>query len=411
MVNVVHLRKLTIGVLGLGKTGLGVLSFLKQHDLHAVAWDDNADQRKKATDAGFPLWAEDYRVDLLIASPGIDIHKHPKAKAAMQIIGDIDLLATLRPDARLIGITGTNGKSTTTALLTHILTHAGLPATMGGNIGIPALDLINQFDKSIFVLELSSYQLDLYSSRPFSAAAILNITPDHLERHGTMDLYATAKKKILRDCPFAVVGTTDPYCLELAQKPGILGLETPSPRQDLPPCLRGSHNAQNIAVAGAIALHFGVTESQLEEALQTYPGLPHRMEPVGQTDQLLFINDSKATNAEATHFALRSFDTIYWLCGGLAKSGGVKVLKEDMCQVKKGYFYGKDGAHLAQDLPDLPHSIHETLDQAFAAALKDAKEGVILLSPACASFDQFKNFEERGTYFRGLVEKHLKDNP
>lgn len=405
MIDVSILKGKKIGVLGLGKTGLGVLSFLNRYHIPALAWDDNPDQRQKAQDAGFPLWDEG-QVDLLIASPGIALERHPKAKDALNIMGDIDLLAMLRPNATLVGITGTNGKSTTTALLTHILQQAGLPATMGGNIGIPALDLINQEDKSIFVLELSSYQLDLYTARPFALAAILNITPDHLERHGTMDAYVTAKKRIFRDCPHGYVGTTDAYTQTMAKEKGIIGIPTPSARKDLPPCLRGAHNAQNIAIASALAHQLGVTDGQIESALQTYPGLPHRMEPVGQTDTLLFINDSKATNADATHYALSSFDHIYWLCGGMAKVGGVKSLQGDMPHVVKAFFYGQDGQALAQDLT-IPKSLHETLDQAFAAALKEAKEGVILLSPACASWDQFRNFEHRGDHFRSLVQATL----
>jgi UDP-N-acetylmuramoylalanine--D-glutamate ligase len=359
--------------------------------------------------------------DSLVVTPGLPLNLHPIAQrareAGVEIIGDIELFARARPELpphKVVGITGTNGKSTTTALVHHILKTAGVPTTMGGNIGLPILAQDPLPEGGVYVLELSSYQIDLTQSLDCDVAVLLNITPDHLDRYESFKAYAASKRRLFemqtsRSMPIDLTRNQAP---EVDAGPDLLAqtLKIPPgyrswPRQRRWPALQGPHNAQNAFAALETCLILGLDDSVIEEAMRTYPGLPHRMERVREKDGVLFVSDSKATNPTATAPALAAFDRIRWICGGQAKTDNLDECAPHFGHVRTAYTIG-EAAELFERLlsPHMPVKNCGKLDEAVRQAAADAEAGdTVLLSPACASFDQFRDFEDRGDKFRLLV--------
>jgi UDP-N-acetylmuramoylalanine--D-glutamate ligase len=383
--------------------------------------------------------------DSLVVTPGLPLNRHPIAQrardAGVEIIGDIELFARARPELpphKVVGITGTNGKSTTTALVHHILKTAGVPATMGGNIGLPILAQDPLPEGGVYVLELSSYQIDLTQSLDCDVAVLLNITPDHLDRYESFEAYAASKKRLfeMQETGMAVITDQDGPTREILMslttrsvgkpvfpaldihrfgiartelgrtwRPMVIPGEMPS-GQDQWPSLQGPHNLQNAAAAIGACGILGLPYEQIAEGLRTYPGLPHRMERIRERDGVLFVNDSKATNPTATAPALAAFDRIRWICGGQAKTGSLDECAPHFGHVRTAYTIG-EAADLFERLLSPHMSVKNCgkLDAAVREAAADAQAGdTVLLSPACASFDQFRDFEDRGDQFRALVE-------
>ena len=446
-----------VGVLGLGKSGISAAHALLKSGVFVTAWDDLPDQRAKAFEEGIPVrdlraidWSE---MDFLLMSPGIPHtfpEPHPVAALAksydVPLVCDVELLLATQSRATFVGITGTNGKSTTTALMTHVLNFLQYPAQEGGNIGIPALDLRPSADT--YVLELSSYQIELIYSKVLRSAVLLNISADHLDRHGGMDGYVRAKAKIfshLQKGGTAVISIDDEYCAQIYKDLQALNLriipvsaqkEVPygvyvkggyliDHRDGIPqriadlrnfPTLRGIHNHQNIAsVYAALVNQYALGDFQ--RALETYPGLPHRQEIVVRHKHILAINDSKATNLEAAAKSLASFDHIYWIVGGRMKEGGEDLISvlPYFAKVRKVYTIGESATIYANLLKaHLPVEELSTLEQAVPYAMADALQSghkaTVLLAPACASWDQFKNFEHRGQVFKSLVLDWVKND-
>jgi UDP-N-acetylmuramoylalanine--D-glutamate ligase len=436
-------------VLGLGRSGLSAAKALKEGGAIVHAWDNAETARKVALEQGIALtkpeglnWS---KVAGLILSPGVPLHfpaPHPLAALAraahVPIIGDVELMLRERLAARLVGVTGTNGKSTTTALIGHVLQSAGVPAATGGNLGTPALELGPLPASGVYVLEMSSFQLELAPSWRADVAVLLNIAPDHLDRHGTMENYIAAKRRIFaaqKEEGVAVVGVDDQFCLRLYEELRGQGRRTiavtlqgaPKPDQITVrggvlfegereigplrlPRLLGRHNWQNAGAAYATARALGIDPPAITAALASFPGLAHRIERLGRIRGVEFVNDSKATNAAAAAKALACFDAIYWIAGGRAKSDGIEPLAAFFPRIRHAYLIGEAAERFAQTLESVPHSIVGTLDKAVAAAFRQAVadgalKPVVLLSPACASFDQFRDFEERGERFRGYVRE------
>ena len=435
-----------IAVMGLGLSGLVVGEALCAGGADVLAWDDDPMRRDTASSRGVPVvqldganWSE---IETLVLSPGIP-HTFPepnpvaqRAKdAGVDIVGDIELLVRARPEARYIGITGTNGKSTTTALIGHILTVAGCNCAIGGNLGRPALGLDSLDADGVYILEVSSYQLELTPSVRFDIAVLLNISPDHLDRHGGMAGYIAAKQLIFEQQDpdgIAIVGVDDgdakglfdrlirarssgvmPISAERAVPGGVYAdgpiltdARDGAPRRvrslDGIETLPGVHNAQNAAAAYAAARAIGVPSDVIAAALESYPGLPHRQQLVAVIDGVRYVNDSKATNPEAAAKALSSYDDIYWIAGGRAKEGGLEVLHPYLPRVRRAFLIGEAAERLAGQLSGhIDTEICGDLETAVAAAAGavDSKKAVVLLSPACASFDQFASFEQRGEAF------------
>lgn len=418
-------------VVGLGKSGMAAAQALRAGDAVVLCWDDGDGARDAAAAAGFTLL--DPSVDnaiagaaALILAPGIPL-THPTPHASVRaaqahgvpILGDIELLYRSEPKARFIGITGTNGKSTTTALVAHILQSNGLDVAVGGNLGIPALSLPGA---DLYVLEMSSYQLDLTPSAMFDIAVLLNITPDHLDRHGGMDGYIAAKTTILRPRAtdsIAIVGTDTPSTAKIARdmpsagRQPILIDRSSAPDADLInagayPAMAGDHGIQNAAAARAVARELGLDDTAVTEAMKSFPGLAHRQERIATLDGITFINDSKATNVEAAARALSAFDGIYWIAGGRGKDGGYDGLTPYLSRIRHAYLIGEAAQPIADWIDGrVPITQSGTLDQAVTQAQTDAQDdpdaGPVLLSPACASFDHYPNFERRGDAFRDCV--------
>jgi len=436
----------TVAVLGLGKSGLATARVLAANGAQVWPWDDDEAARDAAADAGFEpvdlATADLSQTAMLVLSPGIPLthpQPHPVVTAAravgVEIVGDVELLRRARPQATAVGVTGTNGKSTTTALLGHILHAAGRRCAVGGNLGTPALALDALDADGIYVLELSSYQLDLLSEATFNVAVLLNITPDHLDRHGGMDSYVAAKRRIFRGMgpeATAVVGVDDAPSRELLA--GLSGPRAVPISADRPvaggvyaadgwvvddmdggaeriarladaPALPGVHNAQNAAAATAAARALGLAAPEIAPALASFPGLAHRQERIATLAGVSFVNDSKATNADATARALACYDAVYWIAGGLPKAGGIASLAPLFPRIRHAYLIGKAAEAFAATLDGkVPHTLCGDLKTAVARAASDAEPGtVVLLSPACASWDQFKSFEARGDAFRAHV--------
>jgi UDP-N-acetylmuramoylalanine--D-glutamate ligase len=446
-------------VLGMARSGLAAARALLQGGADVVCWDDGASGRNAAEDAGFPLSdpmrAGGYQdIAALIPAPGIPLthpSPHPaiaKAQAeGVAVLGDVELLLRQQTDATAIGITGTNGKSTTTALIGHMLATANKRVEVGGNLGTAALALEPLEADGLYVLEMSSYQLDLIDRAGFDVAVFLNITPDHLDRHGDLAGYITAKKRIFKnDKPgaVAIIAVDDAHTRAIADElaagdtharrvirisaqslcPGGIYTEDDARLiDDLDgraqaildfaecPSLPGRHNRQNALAAYTVARVLGVEAKVAAQGLRTFPGLAHRQERVAEIDGVSYINDSKATNIEAAAKALASYPRIYWIAGGRAKAGGFDDLLAHLDTVAHAFLIGEAGAEMAETFKGkIPVTLSETMETALTQASTLAgQEGgagaAVLLSPACASFDQFKDFEARGDAFRTLVEQ------
>ncbi|QDH14666.1 UDP-N-acetylmuramoyl-L-alanine--D-glutamate ligase [Oecophyllibacter saccharovorans] len=421
------------GVYGLGRNGRAVVEALLQNGAEVQAWDDSTPELPPAPRLTVAPLSDLRGMEALILSPGIP-HTfpapHPVAALAraqnVPILSDAELLwQRVRQSgskARFVSITGTNGKSTTTALLTHMLLEAGVPAVAGGNIGTAALALPLLGDEGVYVIEMSSYMLERLQTYQAEAAAWLNFTPDHLERHGGLSGYADAKRHVFDNMTagqLAVLGEKAPWSEEVRvslEQKGLTPVIIESPAIAAPedaPALPGRHNAQNIAVCTAIARHLGLSDAQIAQGIRSFPGLEHRLQTVirspGRTGMLRFVNDSKATNAEAAAHALAACENIYWIAGGQAKAGGIESLTPLLGRVSHAFLIGQDAEMLAQTLRrhHVPYTISSTLEQAVedagTRAIKAGK-GTVLLAPACASFDQFPSFEVRGRRFAELAE-------
>jgi UDP-N-acetylmuramoylalanine--D-glutamate ligase len=431
-------------VYGLARSGLATIAALIASGARVTAWDAKEEARANAP-AGTEIAnldeADLSQFDSLVVTPGLPINRHPIAQrardAGVEIIGDIELFARARPELpphKVVGITGTNGKSTTTALIHHILKTAGVPATMGGNIGLPILAQDPLPEGGVYVLELSSYQIDLTQSLDCDVAVLLNITPDHLDRYESFEAYAGSKARLFQmqtEDHLAIFGSpdeaTEAICGSVSRSRLVdIPKIGPFPKYTLRvdprfptgqenwPALQGPHNQQNTAVAtsvvrfllqdddGFVPPAYGKSEQQ---ALRTYPGLPHRMERVREKDGVLFVNDSKATNPTATAPALAAFPSIRWILGGQAKTDNLDECVPHFGHVRSAYTIGEAGELFAGLLsPHLPVENCETLENAVKRAAEDSQAGdTVLLSPACASFDQFRDFEQRGDRFKDLV--------
>ncbi len=436
-----------VAVVGLGRAGLPAARRIASWGAEVSVWDDAAGARAAAEAAGLaladPAAAGRFRWDALLLSPGIP-HRlpraHPAAEAARAagapILCDVDWLYRAARGAgsrsKFAGVTGTNGKSTTTALLHHLLRAAGRESVAGGNLGPAALSLDLLGDGGTYVLEMSSYMLERTASVRFDKATMLNLSPDHLDRHGDMEGYAAAKAGIFarqRPEDLAVLGMDDEGTRAMrgavaarvrpisgsAPQPGGIWAESGLLRDEDGPildlagasALPGCHNAQNAAAAAACALDLGLARAQVAAGLESFPGLPHRQERVAEIGGIVFVNDSKATNADSAARALSSYDRVVWIAGGMAKEGGIESLAPLFPRVARAFLIGRDAPLLAATLAahGVPHEVAGTLEAAVPAAAVAARAAapVVLLSPACASWDQFTGFDQRGDRFRALV--------
>jgi UDP-N-acetylmuramoylalanine--D-glutamate ligase len=466
MIDLSFLKHQKVAVLGLGKSGMATAIALSAADILIRTWDDNPDVRANAASLGIPLVdsvtpSVDLLegADMLVLSPGV-YRSHPKPHPIVTlalnrnclIVNDIDLLTLAQRKARYLGVTGTNGKSTTTAMIGHLLMAANVPCAIGGNLGIPALELSPLGDNGWYVLEVSSFQLETVSQARWDIGVFLNITPDHLDRYASMEDYVETKRQLFRKQPdgaTAVIGIDDNWSRDLWQtlsttQPhlkvvpisgyktvsggvyninGILiddidGLAKPIANLCILPRLRGIHNWQNAAAAYAAARFVGVEPFQAASAIASFPGLRHRQEVVAEIDDVCFVNDSKATNAAAAAKALASYRRIYWIAGGRPKTDGIEPLKGKLASVVAAFLIGEAAERFRATIGgEIPVTMSGTLEQAVAEAFKAAHleslakgstttdKPVVLLSPACASFDQFSDFEARGNAFVSQVQK------
>ena len=416
-------------VLGLARSGLASVEALVASGAEVLAWDNRPEAREAVADKA--AIADLLTADLagfagIVVSPGVPLNRHPIAararKAGVPVIGDIELFAQARaslPRHRVVGITGTNGKSTTTALIHHILRTAGVPATMAGNIGFPILGQDPLPAGGVYVLELSSYQLDLTYSLDCDVAVLLNITPDHLDRYnGDFRAYADSKERLLAMQSTAnavVIAGDDDETRRIAvadrfrphrERNHWLVHAADAPDQSHWPNLQGPHNAQNAVAAIAAAQALGLSADKIERALRTFSGLPHRMELVAEQNGVRFINDSKATNPDSAAPALAAFPAVHWILGGLPKGEDLGPCEAQLGHVRAAYTIGEAGPLFARLLEGkVPVKQCEMLIEAVRCAADAAMPGeVVLLSPACASFDQFRDYEARGEAFRAAVE-------
>ncbi len=449
-----------VGVFGLARSGMASIASLKAGGAHVYAWDDKDETRREASRLGavivpFADWPWD-RLKALVLSPGVPLthpRPHPiveRARAAgVEVIGDMELFAremaadpAVPGRTPVIAITGTNGKSTTTALIGHILGAAGFDAQVGGNIGKAVLELDPPGPRMVYVLELSSYQIDLAPGLVPDVAVLSNVTPDHIDRHGSLENYAAVKARLLAQTSKAgliVIGVDDaltsaiftrhvsnggpaaiPVSVGKVLGRGVFVVDgtlydaqgqRATKVMDLAAAghLPGAHNWQNAALAYAATKPYVKDGRAIAQAIADFPGLAHRMEEVGRIGPVRFVNDSKATNADAAARALACYPDIFWIAGGKAKDGGIESLRSFFPRIRKAYLIGDAAAAFAATLDGgVPHQQSGTLDVAVRAAAADAAQSglpapVVLLSPACASFDQFKDFEQRGDAFRAAV--------
>ena len=413
-------------VLGLARSGLASVDTLLASGAGVTAWDGREDARAavegRATIAD-PLTIDLTGFDGMVVSPGVPINRHPIAAharaAGVPIIGDIELFAQARaslPPHKVVAITGTNGKSTTTTLVHHIIKAAGLPTEMGGNIGLPILGQPPLPEGGVYVLELSSYQIDLTYSLQADIAAFINLSPDHLDRYDGYEGYAASKARLFemqRAGQFSVFGCGDEDTRRIAAETaahrpaGDVAVVDPAALtgQGDWPSLQGPHNLQNAAIAVAIAERLGIAEPVWRAALASFVGLPHRMERVAEANGVLFINDSKATNPASTAPALGAWPRVHWILGGLPKGDDLDACAPYFSHVVQAYTIGEAGPRFAEILePLMPVQRSEMLCDAVRQAMDAAQPGdVVMLSPACASFDQFRDFEARGDSFRQIV--------
>lgn len=454
-----------VAVYGLGRTGQSAIMSLQAGGASVVAWDDAPEAREKAGEVGAlimdPSGWNWLGIEVLILSPGIPLtHPEPHEivlraqQADVPVMGDMELFARAvnagAKDVTIIAVTGTNGKSTTTSLIAHLLSRSGIEPQVGGNIGVPILDLEPPVDGSVYVLEISSYQADLIESLRLDLVVFLNLTPDHLVRHGDMDGYMKAKMRLverLTSSGKVIVGAssrpTQELCTEftLSRKEALIAISSDQVLGEgvfvvggllydgtLPNAekiadlggiasLAGRHNWENAAAAYAVCNALGVERSRFQAAFESFEGLPHRSQAVAKLDKVLFVNDSKATNLEATSKALRAFDDVYWIAGGQGKGEDFSDLEGLFPNIRRAYLIGEASADIAAALEgEVDYVQAETLERAIALAAKEARVSkadnpVVLLSPACASFDQYRDFEERGEAFgklaQDLVDKQM----
>jgi UDP-N-acetylmuramoylalanine--D-glutamate ligase len=448
----------SIAVFGLGKSGLATAERLKAGKADVCVWDDNEDRRKVAIEKGLrvkDLVGSDWDpTDALVLSPGVPLthpEPHPVVgfaqKAGAEIIGDIEVFLNEKTAGRVVGITGTNGKSTTSALIHHLLKSADREAVLGGNIGTPVMDLPQLGENGIYVLELSSYQLDLTPSLAADVAILLNITADHLDRHGDMAGYAGVKTRIFlkqNKSGVAIINMDDPICAAIATElsrhsdariipislghaaeggvsvaDGLLKDETAGDQPwtvDITgiASLRGRHNWQNAAAAVAAVRQLGLSAEEIDNGLKSFGGLEHRMEPLGTIGKITFVNDSKATNAEAAEKALTSYENIFWIAGGREKAGGIASLTPHFNRLSHVFLIGEATENFAGTLEGLVPvtkctDLTEATNKAAEMAKQSEGDATVLLSPAAASFDQFASFEARGDAFRDVVTQLISE--
>lgn len=434
----------TVGVFGLARTGIAAVHALDASGAKVAAWDDNAERRADVSDYAVNLYTAEFaNLDMLLLAPGVPL-THPKPHALVEkarlaetpLISDLDVFEAARTDLpahHTVAITGTNGKSTTTALIGHMVRECGRAAAVGGNIGTGVLSLEPVRDGGTYVFELSSFQLDLTRDFRADIGVLLNVSPDHLDRHGTFEGYLAAKKKLFsmqEEGAAAVIGVDDDCGVELAAALGdrairisadqeldkgvyvsggllidaIDGAGVPVGDIRAAKALQGAHNGQNAAAAYAVGRRLGFDRDAIFNALLSFPGLEHRQEIAAVIDGVRFVNDSKATNSGAAARALASFENIHWIAGGRAKEKSFAHLAKSLDNVKACYFIGEAAGQLAGDLMPGHLTVHETLAQAFAACALAASPGdTILLSPACTAFDQYPDFEKRGQAFKDMV--------
>lgn len=436
-----------VAVFGLGRTGLACIEALQAGGAEVWAWDDNEAATQKGVAAGLPIvdlrQADFSQLDSYVLSPGVPL-THPKPHwsvekahaAGVEIIGDTEVFVRqiAGTGAKIVAITGTNGKSTTTALIGHVLEQCGMDVEVGGNIGTAVFLLGPPVPGKIYVLELSSYQLDLTPNLHADVAVLMNLSPDHIDRHGSMENYAGVKAKIFAHQDgddVAIVSVDDDWCRAIADEVPTArrckvsverrleeGISAPdgilrdgAVRMDLGQMrsLKGKHNWQNACAAYGVGKALGLTAGEIEKAMHSFAGLVHRMEEVGHIGDLFFINDSKGTNADAAARALATFHPIYWIAGGRSKEGGIAELSPYFKRIKKAYLIGEAAKDFAATLAGkVPFDICDTLENAVPRATDDAlrdglEHAVVLLSPACASFDQYPGFDVRGDAFRDIV--------
>lgn len=442
-----------VAVFGLGTSGIATAKALVAGGAEPICWDDGEAARGAAAEAGLTvedLIAADWSgFATLLLSPGVPLtHPAPHpvvqraAAAAVPVIGDIELFsrerARIAPSAPLVAVTGTNGKSTTVALVVHLLNSAGRAAELGGNFGPPVLSLPPPSPSLTYVLECSSYQIELAPSLAPTVGVLLNVSPDHIDRHGTFERYVEIKARLPEASETAIVGVDDPRSALIADhveqaggrvirvsvrnpladgffvRDGMIVRTDAAADEEIASLrgirtLRGLHNAQNAAAAVAAVAELGLSRQEIAAGLKSFPGLPHRLEEVGRVGRVIFVNDSKATNGEAAARALASFNHIYWIVGGRPKSDGIAGLDALFPRVAKAFLIGEAAEPFARTLEgrlafELSGTLERAIAAAAAAAAKDAAaESVVLLSPAAASFDQFSNFAERGDTFRRLA--------
>lgn len=444
-----------VAVFGLGRSGTATCQSLAAGGATVLAWDESERSREQARSDGVELvdlkaadWSS---IDCLVLAPGVPL-THPEPhwsverarQASIEIVGDIEVFARERaaiaPESHFVAITGTNGKSTTTALIAHVLRAAGKDVQMGGNIGVPILSLEPPAANRFHVIEMSSYQIDLTPTLEPSVGVLLNVSPDHIDRHGTFENYAAIKARVPAEAKAAVLGVDDTMVARIAKdlvgaSPNTTLIATRSKLvdgyyfedsriyragdgaryivADLDglSTLRGLHSAQNVMAAYATLEALGVSTAGFADALASFPGLAHRMEEIARRDEVVFVNDSKATNAESAAVALASFEhDIFWICGGRAKEGGIASLSAYFPRIAHAYLIGESEDDFAAQLQGrVDFTRCGTLEVATAAAARDAtkangEEPVVLLAPACASFDQYPSFEVRGDHFRDIVQ-------
>ena len=428
-------------VYGLARSGLATIEALIASGARVTAWDDKlfpgggrgpggeAEETLARLDPGLRRVTEFVdlntadltQFDSIVVTPGLPLNRHPIAsrarEAGVEIIGDIELFARARselPPHKVVGITGTNGKSTTTALVHHILQTAGVPSLMGGNIGLPILSQEPLSEGGVYVLELSSYQIDLTKSLDCDVAVLLNVTPDHLDRYENFEAYAASKARLFEMQSINSVAIEPEEGFQADDSVDVWG-DSYEGREEDPttlgtqknwPSLQGPHNAQNANAAITACAFLGISQEKVARALRTFPGLPHRMERIRTRDGVLYVNDSKATNAEAAAPALAAYPRVRWIVGGQAKAETLGDTANHLDHVVAAYTIGEAGPMFARLLRDAGVTVIEceTLENATKCAAEDSQAGeTVLLSPASASFDQYRDFEARGDRFRDLV--------
>ena len=433
--NIACYKNKYVGILGAGKSGLAAARILINSNANIFVFDDHYPRPlsiKKSNWKNYKLWPWKNLISIVV-SPSIPTNNRLKHEAIelaikhkVKIINEIDLFFETQPTAKIVGITGTNGKSTTVSLLHHILNFNKIRCEIGGNFGYPACLINDPGHEGIIILELSSYQLDGIKKLKMDIASIINITPDHIDFHETFDKYISSKLKILSCLNINgvfVFNKNDKFLKEIIQSQkntSIKLLEADKSSVDEfindNNYLKGTHNSINASIAITIAKKLNIQESQIKSAIESFVGLPHRMEPIYVSKKFTIINDSKSTNGESTSAALSSFDNIFWIAGGEPKSDGIGQAKKYLKKVNEVFLIGKSTNYFENEIikhaPKLKVTISFTLDKAIEDAIECANRSklndcIILFSPSAASFDQFKNYEDRGNYLKKIIKQKL----